>query len=189
MVVEPTRYAAVLALVESSAPALAADPHYSIGRYDDTSLPYGDDPYSLHSEESARSTFDAYIRVTEKAYSPLLSGALSDLELVDEEAKEDGSPIPSPLAHGNARRLLDRMFRTRQIRYSLYPLHDGEIVIEAKSSRGSVLVVCRSDGRIGCSVRIDGESRTERYYDVSGLPNDFMRYALRELTGLAGRRK
>lgn len=187
VVVEPARYAAVLALIESSAPALAADPHDSTGRHDDTSLAYGDDPYLLRPGESARTTFDAYLRVTEKAYSPLLSDALSDLEQVDEEAREDGSPIPSPLAHGNARRLLERMFRIRQIRYSLYPLHDGEIVIEARSARGSVLVVCRSDGGIGCSARIDGESRTERYYDVSGLPNDFMRYMLRELTGLAGR--
>ena len=186
VVVEPSGYSPVLALVESSAPILAVEPHDSIEENACSSLPYGSDPYSIHPRDSATSTFDAFLRLTEKAYSPILSDAFHDLEQVDEEARDDGSPIPSHLAHRNAHRLLERMFRIERVRYSVYPLHDGEIVIEAKSAKGSLLVVCRSDGRIGCSVRIERRSRTERYHDASSLPNGFMREALRELTDVAG---
>lgn len=186
VIVEPTAYSPVLALVESSMPVLAVDPNDSIDEHEGTYLPYGDDPYRIRTRESAMSTFDTYIRLTEKAYSPILSDAFHDLEQVDEEAHDDGSPIPSHLAHRNAHRLLERMFRICQVRYSVYPLHDGEIVIEARSAKGSLLVVCRSDGRVGCSVRIEHRSRTERYHDASSLPNGFMRDALRELTD-AGR--
>lgn len=186
VVVEPPRYSPVLALVESSTPLLAVDPHDSIEGYEGTHLLYGDDPYRIRTRESALSTFDAYIRLTERAYSPILSDAFHDLEQVDEEARGDGSPVPSHLAHRNAHRMLERMFRICRVRYSVYPLHDGEIVIEAKSAKGSLLLVCRSDGRIGCSVRIERRSRTERYHDASNLPNGFMRDALRELTGVAG---
>ena len=108
--------------------------------------------------------------------------ALRELEQVADEARNDRAPVPSPAAHRNARRLIEKMYRLCRNQFAVYPLYDGEIVIEAVSAdRDSVLVVCRSAGEIGCFVNLDGCSRQERYADVSALPNRFLREALREL--------
>ena len=111
-----------------------------------------------------------------------LMSALRELEQVADEARDDGAPVPSPLAHRNARSLIEKMYGMCRTRFTVYPLYNGEIVIEATSSdRDSVLAVCRSAGEIGCFVNMDGCSRWERYADVSALPNRFLREALREL--------
>ena len=147
-----------------------------------THAPWASDPYALSSRDSAQQTLFEYLRQAETAYSPSLNEALHELEQVADEARNDGSPVPSPLAHDNARTLIEQMYRICRLRYTVYPLYKGEIVIEAMSeSQDSVLVVCRSEGDIGCFVNMDDQSRQERYHDISGLPNGFLREALREL--------
>lgn len=74
------------------------------------------------------------------------------------------------------------MYRICPIQFTVYPLYNGEIVIEAMpADQDSVLVVCRSGGEIGCFVNMDGRSSQERHPDVSALPSRFLREALREV--------
>lgn len=170
-------HAALVAIAPISVLFLSRSPYGA-----DTHPTHGDDQYTLSPRDAARRAVIEYFRNTETAYSFDLSAALHDLEHVADEARNDGSPIPSLLAHQNARHLIERMYRICRLRYTVYPLYKGEIVIEAMfENQNSVLVVCRSEGDIGCFVNVDDQSRQERYHDVSGLPNGFLRQALCEL--------
>lgn len=176
------RYTVLLALLEATGP-FSVLPRLRSSQDVDTHAPRAGDPYAISSHDSAQRTLVEYLRQTETAYSPSLNEALHELEQVDDEARNDGSPVPSSLAHGNARTLIEQMYRICRLRYAVYPLYKGEIVIEAMSeNQDSVLVVCRSEGDIGCFVNMDDQSRQERYHDISGLPNGFLREALHELT-------
>ena len=175
------RSTVLLALLEATRPIFVLPPLRSSQNMN-THAPWASDPYALSSRDSAQQTLFEYLRQAETAYSPSLNEALHELEQVADEARNDGSPVPSPLAHDNARTLIEQMYRICRLRYTVYPLYKGEIVIEAMSeSQDSVLVVCRSEGDIGCFVNMDDQSRQERYHDISGLPNGFLREALREL--------
>ena len=176
------RYTVLLSLLEATKP-LSGLPLLRSSQGANTYAPPASDPFALSSSDSAQRTLVEYLRQTETAYSPNLNEALHELEQVADEARNDGSPVPSSLAHGNARTLIEQMYRICRLRYAVYPLYKGEIVIEAMSeNQDSVLVVCRSEGDIGCFVNMDDQSRQERYHDISGLPNGFLREALHELT-------
>ena len=113
---------------------------------------------------------------------PDLCDALRDLEGVRNEAREEGFPVPSDTAFGNAGRLLHAMYRILPRRFEVYPMPDGEIAIDVPGRPGrSVLLLCGSDGGALCSVNMDGAHRRARYSDTHGLPDGFVRDALAEL--------
>lgn len=113
---------------------------------------------------------------------PDLCDALHDLEGVRNEAREEGIPVPSGMALGNARRLLHAMYRMLPRRFEVYPMPDGEIAIHVPGGPGrSVLLLCGSDGGALCSVNMGGAHRRARYSDMRGLPDGFVRDALAEL--------
>lgn len=118
---------------------------------------------------------------------PDLCDALHDLEGVRNEAREEGIPVPSGMALGNARRLLHAMYRMLPRRFEVYPMPDGEIAIHVPGGPGrSVLLLCGSDGGALCSVNMDGAHRRARYSDTRRLPDGFVRDALAELEGPDG---
>ena len=113
---------------------------------------------------------------------PDLYEALQDLDETEDEAREEGFPIPSDTALRNARRLLYAMYRILPRRFEVYPMPDGEIAIDVPGGLGrSVLLLCGSDGGALCSVNMDGVHRRARYSDTRGLPDGFVRDALAEL--------
>ena len=90
--------------------------------------------------------------------------------------------MPSKLAMGNARRLLEAMYRISGRRFEVYPTPDGEVAIDAPGETGrSVLLLCDSQGGALVLVNMNGKHRRARYSDSNLLPDGFVREALAEL--------
>ena len=114
---------------------------------------------------------------------PDLNDALQELEEADEDAEENGWPLPSSSAYRNARTLLPRLYRLSPRRFSAYPLFDGEIALDATTMSGnSVVVICEADGSVLCLVYIHRRGRRAKYASASDLPDDFIREAFHDLT-------
>lgn len=111
-----------------------------------------------------------------------LAAALSDLREASAEAREEGFPVPSDTALGNAERLLRRMHRISPRRFEVYPTPDGEIAIDAPGGYNrSVLLLCDSEGGTLCLVNMNGDHRRARYSTSDRLPDGFIQEALADL--------
>ena len=111
-----------------------------------------------------------------------LTDALMDLDDVFDAAREEGIAEPSKLAFENARRLLKAMYDLSPRRFDVYPMADGYIAVDGRGGYGrATLLMCGSGGDAVCLVTIDGERRRAYYATTAGLPDDFVRQALREL--------
>ena len=117
-----------------------------------------------------------------ESYQSDLADALLDLDEVFEAAREEGIAEPSKLAFENAKRLLKAMYDLSPRRFDVYPMADGYIAVDGRGGYGrAALLTCGSDGDAVCLVTIDGERRRTHYATTAGLPDDFVRQALREL--------
>ena len=113
---------------------------------------------------------------------PNLREALQDLDAAEGEAREEGFPIPSDTALGNARRLLRAMYRILPRRFEVYPMPDGEIAIDVPGGCGhSVILLCEPAGGALCLVNMNGRHRRARYDDTHDLPDGFVCEALKDL--------
>ena len=111
-----------------------------------------------------------------------VSLALGDLRDSVTEAREEGFPIPSTAAFGNAERLVKAMYEISPRRFEVYPTPDGEIAIDAPDGRGSsVILLCDSEGGALCMAHLKGSHRSRRYSTTDALPDDFLREVLTEL--------
>ena len=125
-------------------------------------------PLVLDSEES-----------TEHQPPPELEEALSDLELVIEEAQENDWDLPSLSAQSNAERILRTLYDISPRRFEAYSMPNGDISVVAKGLRSHwVLLSVEPDGGALCVVCIDGEESHQHYDDTASLPDDFMREAI-----------
>ena len=111
-----------------------------------------------------------------------LAEAIAEIDEVAAYAEEIEVEMPSAVAFGNAQRLLKAMYRVAPRRYSVYPMPDGYIAIDARGRKGRIAVVmCGSDGGVLCLISDDGEHRRARYSSAHNLPDAFIREALAEL--------
>lgn len=107
---------------------------------------------------------------------------LDDLDDVIEEAKDEGFPVPSLEAINDASVLLRDLYRLRPCRLEAYPAPDGEIALRIPGGPGrSVLLLCAANGSVLCSVNLNGRHRRARYSTSAGLPDEFVRDALKDL--------
>ena len=109
-----------------------------------------------------------------------LDAALEDLNSVIDEAREDGYPEPTPQAIENARLLVKAMYDIRPMRYDIYPMDDGEVVIDGGIER-RIGVFCYPDGRVLYIGWADGERIRIRRGDLEDIPHDFLKLALHQL--------
>jgi hypothetical protein len=109
-----------------------------------------------------------------------LNAALEELEGVTEEAREDGYPDTTPQAIENARLLVRAMYDIRPMRYDIYPMDDGEVVIDGGSER-RIGVFCYPDGSVLYIGWADGERVRIRRRDSKDIPHEFLNLALRQL--------
>ncbi len=113
---------------------------------------------------------------------PNLAEALRELSEVTDYAKEDGMDIPSETAFANAERLLRDLYDFSPRVYSVYPIPDGYIAIDARGAGSNIAVLmCGSDGSALFVRVINGESRRIRYPTTGELPDEFIREALTAL--------
>ena len=111
-----------------------------------------------------------------------LAEAIEELDDVTSYAEEIEVETPSAAAFDNARRLLKAMYRISPRRYSVYPMPDGYIAIDARGGKGRIAVVmCGSDGGVLCLVTVERERRRARYSSARDLPDGFIHEALANL--------
>ena len=111
-----------------------------------------------------------------------LQEALSDLNSLNEEAKEDDLPEPDAEAVANARTMLPRLYAILPVRYRVSPTERRGVAIDAPMKWGaSVAVECAPDDTVYCFATVDGNSRRAKFYQMDGLPDVFIEKALRDL--------
>lgn len=110
---------------------------------------------------------------------PDLTEALLDLYDAPRVAEEDGDIAPDRDTLLRAEDILRAMYRTDPRPYSVYPMPDGDIAIDAHSPQGSkVVVMCDPNGGVRCLAYINGEFDSREYDDPSVIPDLFVRDAL-----------
>lgn len=111
-----------------------------------------------------------------------LQEALSDLDSLSEEAKEDDLPEPDAEAVTNARTLLPQLYEILPARYRVSPTERRGVAIDAPMKWGATVAVeCAPDDTVYCFATIDGNSRRAKFYQMDGLPDVFIEKALRDL--------
>ena len=111
----------------------------------------------------------------------LLSAAEADLRQVQQEAREEGYPVPSEEAVQEVHGLLHRMYKLSPRRFDVYPTPDGEVALDASGEGTSVIILREPVGTALCLLNLRGEQRMDRVESVNNLLNGFVRTALDEL--------
>ena len=112
---------------------------------------------------------------------PELIEALLDLYDAPRIAEEDGDIVPDRDTLIRAERILRAMYRTDPRPYSVYPMPDGDIAIDAHSPQGSkVVMMCDPNGGVRCLAYINGEFHSREYDDPGVIPDSFVRDALQK---------
>ena len=111
-----------------------------------------------------------------------LDDALLDLDSILDDANEDELALPDASAITNARVLLPKLFEILPVRYRVSPTERRGVAIDAPMRHGaSVAVECGPEDTVYCFAIIDGNSRRAKFYQVDGLPDEFIKKALRDL--------
>ena len=114
-----------------------------------------------------------------------LEDALTQVDRINKEAKEEGYPPITELAKRNAKHVL-RMVGTSSIEPAVYPSMDGEIAVYFKSptAASALLILLDNKGGAGCYWSVRGKSERRRHEVASKLASDFLSAQLRALGGL-----
>ena len=121
----------------------------------------------------------------EDSIAPELRDALTDLKEATDYAREEGFPIPSKSAFGNAELLLREVRKITPLHLEVYPTPDGEIALHFPNGRGrSVVVLCDSDGSVLCLANLESDHRRKSYATIDALPDEFLREVLIDSTQL-----
>ena len=111
-----------------------------------------------------------------------LQETLDDLDELSKAAEEEDVPEPDAEAVANARSILPKLYAILPVRYHVSPTERRGVAISAPMRRGgAVAVECAPDDTVYCFVAIDGNSRRAKFYQMDGLPDEFIEKALRDL--------
>ena len=118
------------------------------------------------------------------ANSEDLKAALGELAQIENEARDLGVSTPDESTKKNAACLLRSLHTLFPGRYDVSPTDRGGVAIAAPSRRGAAVVVeCAPLGRVYCFVTVDGNRRRAKYYQMDGLPDEFIIKAMCDLRG------
>ena len=109
---------------------------------------------------------------------------MDELAAVQDEAREEGYPVPSDALVEDVRRLLNQVYAIAPVCYTIYPMEDGEIAIHASNEpTGAVAITCLPHDT-WCVVSIGKSRRRAWFQDMAELPDPFTRKALKDLHGV-----
>ena len=149
---------------------------------DDTEVLYPTAVQRVHEDreilEAGDEAHNAENRARTQAY---WEHALAQLELIVDEAKEEVFEPPTDIGKGNARAMLEVMFKLAPREYDVYPMPDGEVAIDTGKPERRVFVFCPPDGGIQCIGWIGKERRDVSYGTVEEVPTEFLHEILLEL--------
>lgn len=142
--------------------------------------------HHAHGTRAQVKKLPAENRWTTRMSSHWLEDALARVDLVNQEAREEGYPLISELAKRNAKSVLFMAARN-SIEPTVYPSMDGEIALYFKSPivAAALLVLLNNEGGAGCYWSVDGKSHRQRHSDILKMPKNFVANQLRELGGFA----
>ena len=124
------------------------------------------------------SSLDPVLRETLTSH---LEAALEELSNIREHAEEEGSEEPTQQAIDNAGVILRSMYGISPRRYDIYPMGQGEVVIDGGGPTGRCVVFCYPDGRILYIGRIGNDGISERRPDAKDIPVRFLEQSLQQL--------
>ena len=115
-----------------------------------------------------------------------LQEALADVEeLATLEALiYEGNEMPKPdlSAIANALTLLPKLYQILPVRYNITPTERRGVAIDVPMQRGAAVAVeCAPDDTVYCFVTIDGNRRRAKFYQMDGLPDEFITKALQDM--------
>ncbi len=106
-------------------------------------------------------------------------------ESVLEDAKAFGYSEPSGEVFACAELLFPDVLSRYHVRFDIYPTDDGEIVLDAyvrgEEYSSSVLLICRPDGQVLCSVVIGNDIRGKLFSGDDVCVNSFIEQAFSDL--------
>ena len=110
-------------------------------------------------------------------------GVMEELAAVQDEAREEGYPVPSDALVEDTRALLGRLYRAAPLGYTIYSMENGEIAIHASNEpTGAVVITCLPHDT-WCVVSIGKSRRRAWFQDMAELPDPFTLKALKDLHG------
>ena len=89
-------------------------------------------------------------RDSEKVLRSRSPEVYEDIKNIRAEAEEEGYPVPPDKLICDAERLAFQMFDLSPKRFEVYPTPDGELAIDVRGNRGSVVVLCEPTGGALC---------------------------------------
>lgn len=108
---------------------------------------------------------------------------MAALDAVQDEAREEGYPVPSDALVDDARALLRKVYQVAPVGYAIYPMENGEIAIHASNEpKGAVVITCHPHDT-WCVVSIGKSRRRAWFQDMAELPDPFVVKAFRDLCG------
>ena len=105
--------------------------------------------------------------------------ALLDLYDVKRTAEENGSVVPEMVLVHSAEDVLRAMYAADPRPFTIYPMPDGDIAIDAHSPQGTKLVVmCEPNGGARCLFYHNDKFTRKEYSNLGIIPDNFIREAL-----------
>ena len=105
-----------------------------------------------------------------------LVDALEDLELLYDSGDIDG------MTHSNAFRFLRAIHEIYPVPYHIYLSDRKGVAIDAPMKKGAAISFeCAPLGALYCFVAINGKRRRAKYYQMTDLPDSFIKQALQDL--------
>ena len=111
-----------------------------------------------------------------------LVDALEELDRVRDDALEEGYEEPTHTAIHNADLLVKTMYEISPQRFDVYPMSDGEVVIDGGYHGRRIGVFCYPDGRILYIGWENGERRRIARPSADDIPRQFLEAALQQLS-------
>lgn len=113
--------------------------------------------------------------------------ALKELDELDTEIAEEGSPEITTDMKKEARRIIEKL-KNQPLAPIIYSTEEGETVIQFKSPVKSSIIAIELDnkGKGACFCYINGKNRYARYQDCSELPDGFVKEQLQLLNESQG---
>lgn len=110
---------------------------------------------------------------------------LDELATVQDEAKEEGFPVPSETLVEDVGKLLVKLYHIAPLPYTIYPMEKGEIAIDARQEpTGAVVLLCH-ERDTWCVVSIGNKSCRAWSRDRNEPPEAFEEFIKSALTTLA----
>lgn len=139
-------------------------------------------PASIVATQKYEASVDSWFPT---AVTSIPQDILDELTTVQDEAREDGYPVPSEELVADVQEFLVQLYQIAPLSYTIYPMERGEIAIDARAeSIGSVVLLCHEKDT-WCAASLHNKSCRAWTRDRNNPPEPFKRFVRSALATLA----